>query len=106
MLTLEGFCQPVCFRAAGDDLTARDASVKPGDDFYRYANGHWVDTHQIPADRARWGTFDELAERADDNVRKLIQGLPEHAAPESIEDDSALLSSYPREPGPSRRSSL
>ena len=32
----------------GVDLTTRDTSVKPGDDFYRYANGKWLDTFEIP----------------------------------------------------------
>jgi putative endopeptidase len=69
----------------GLDLSGRDASVKPGDDFYRYANGHWLQTNTIPADRTRWGTFDQLSEDADARVRKLIQGLPEQAPGGSIE---------------------
>src|SRR5256885_8644093 len=39
----------------GVDLGSRDLSVKPGDDFYRYAEGHWLDTREIPPDRSRWG---------------------------------------------------
>ena len=76
-----------CAQAAapGIDLAARDVSVKPGDDFYRYANGHWLDTHTIPADRTRWGTLDMLVEGADVKVRDIIQSLPEHAAPDGIE---------------------
>jgi putative endopeptidase len=73
------------FGTFGLDLTAPDKSVKPGDDFYRYANGHWLDTQKIPSDRSRWGTFDQLAEEADDHVRKLIQNLPAHAPAGSIE---------------------
>jgi predicted metalloendopeptidase len=69
----------------GLDLSARDPSIKPGDDFYRYATGHWLATHNIPADRTRWGTLDQLSEEADERVRKLIQGLPEHAPAGSIE---------------------
>jgi putative endopeptidase len=69
----------------GLDLSARDLSVKPGDDFYRYATGHWLQTHTIPADRTRWGTLDQLSEQADERVRDLIQSLPEHAPPGSIE---------------------
>ena len=33
----------------GIDLGARDLAVRPGDDFYRYAGGHWLDSNQIPA---------------------------------------------------------
>jgi putative endopeptidase len=69
----------------GLDLSARDPSVKPGDDFYRYATGHWLATHTIPADRTRWGTLDQLAEDADERVRKLIQSLPQRAPAGSIE---------------------
>jgi putative endopeptidase len=40
----------------GVDLAAMDTSVKPGDDFYRYVNGKWLDSFKIPADRAAYGT--------------------------------------------------
>jgi putative endopeptidase len=73
------------FGTFGIDLSAQDKAVKPGDDFYRYANGHWVNSHTIPSDRVRWGSFDQLAESAEDRVQKLIQGLPVNAPPGSIE---------------------
>src|SRR5947208_2400640 len=63
----------------GLDLAARDSSVKPGDDFYGYADGHWLDTHQIPSDRTRWGSFDELGERSHDQVRSIVEALPDGA---------------------------
>src|SRR5580698_1109488 len=63
----------------GLDLSARDHSIKPGDDFYRYATGHWLQTQAIPADRTSWGTFEQLSEQADERVRKLIQELPQNA---------------------------
>ena len=68
----------------GLDLSARDPNVKPGDDFYRYANGHWLDTHHIPPDRTRWGSFDELEERSQEQVRTLIEALPAEALDGSI----------------------
>lgn len=49
------------YGAWGLDLAGRDASVKPGDNFYRYANGTWDDHAAIPADRARYGNFDKLS---------------------------------------------
>ena len=59
----------------GLDLTARDASVKPGDDFFRYVNGTWLKTTQIPGDRVRWGSFDILRARAEDQVRAIIDEI-------------------------------
>src|SRR5207302_1152613 len=69
----------------GLDLAARDSSVKPGDDFYGYADGHWLDTHQIPPDRTRWGSFDELGERSHDQVRSIVEALPDGAPAASNE---------------------
>ena len=66
--------------AFGIDLSARDANVKPGDDFYRYANGRWLDTASIPADRATWGSFAVLDERATANLREIVENLPATAA--------------------------
>src|SRR5215470_16817467 len=65
--------------AWGLDLTSRDTSVRPGDDFYRYADGHWLDRHQIPPDRTSWSSFVELAERAEHQVRAIVESLPANA---------------------------
>ena len=35
--------------------TAALAPVRPGDDFYQYANGDWLAHHEIPADKSSWG---------------------------------------------------
>jgi putative endopeptidase len=64
---------PAAIGAWGVDLSARDESVKPGDDFFHYANGTWLRNTQIPADRTRWGTFDILREKADNDARVIIE---------------------------------
>ncbi len=64
---------PAAIGAWGVDLSARDLSVKPGDDFFRYANGTWLANTEIPADRTRWGTFDILREKADNDARVIIE---------------------------------
>jgi putative endopeptidase len=61
--------------AWGVDLTARDESVKPGDDFFRYANGAWLQNTQIPADRTRWSNFDILREKSDRDTRAIIEEI-------------------------------
>ncbi len=53
-----------------------DASVKPGDNFYRYANGAWLKTNPIPPAETRWGSFSELQEG---NYSALLSLLDEAA---------------------------
>ncbi len=57
----------------GVDLAGRDLSVRPGDDFFQYANGTWAANTPIPSDRTRWGTFDILREKADNDQRVIIE---------------------------------
>ena len=57
----------------GVDLTARNTAVKPGDDFFAYANGTWFDKFQIPADKSSYGAFNKLDDEARANVRKIIE---------------------------------
>ncbi|MFZ5701215.1 MULTISPECIES: M13 family metallopeptidase [Pseudomonadota] len=59
----------------GVDTTLMNPAVKPGDDFYAYVNGKWLDTFEIPADRARYGAFTLLAEKSEQRVRKIIDEL-------------------------------
>jgi putative endopeptidase len=59
--------------AFGVDLSARDLSVKPGNDFDAYCNGAWMRSTQIPGDRTRWGAFDILRAKAESDVKALIE---------------------------------
>ena len=61
----------------GIDLKSRDLDVKPGDDFFKYANGSWLKTVEIPADRSGYGSFDILRERSDDQVHAILNELSE-----------------------------
>ncbi|MBI1213096.1 MAG: hypothetical protein GC190_16655 [Alphaproteobacteria bacterium] len=80
----------------GFDLAGMDRSVKPGDDFFRYAGGTWMKNTQIPAERTRWGSFDMLAAQSEQDVKDLVQQVSSHAqAPGSIEQKVAdFYSSY------------
>ncbi|HVT96388.1 MAG TPA: M13 family metallopeptidase [Acidobacteriaceae bacterium] len=50
-----------------------DTAVKPGDDFYRYANGAWIAGTEIPADRASIGVFAILADHSSKNIAAIIE---------------------------------
>lgn len=52
-----------------------DKSVRPQDDFYNFVNGNWMKTTEIPSDKARWGSFDELREHTDESSLKLLNSL-------------------------------
>ena len=57
----------------GIALANIDRAVKPGDDFYRYANGAWIERTEIPPDRAGIGVFSILADRSNRNVAAIIE---------------------------------
>ncbi len=57
----------------GFKVSHLDATVRPQDDFYRHVNGGWLSTTQIPADRARYGTFIELADQSELAIRAIIE---------------------------------
>ncbi|WP_421498134.1 M13 family metallopeptidase [Flavobacterium columnare] len=57
----------------GINLNYMDKNVKPGDDFFRYVNGAWYDKTEIPADKTRWGSFDELRFNTDKDVLAILK---------------------------------
>ncbi len=59
----------------GIAIELMDKSVRPQDDFYNYVNGTWMKTAQIPADKASWGSFNELREKTDLNSLKILDNL-------------------------------
>ena len=56
----------------GVDLAAMDKSVAPGDDFFRHVGGTWMKKTAIPSDRSRWGSFNILAAKSEDDVRTVL----------------------------------
>ncbi|HVL68273.1 MAG TPA: M13 family metallopeptidase [Vicinamibacterales bacterium] len=60
---------------SGLDLSTFDTTVRPQDDLYRFANGGWLDRAEIPPDRVAYGTFSELADRAEGDVRRIVENL-------------------------------
>lgn len=58
-----------------------DRAVKPGDDFYRFANGEWINRSQIPPDRAVIDVFTKLADLSNQRTRDLIEDLAKSNSP-------------------------
>ncbi|MGV6801427.1 MAG: M13 family metallopeptidase [bacterium] len=70
----------------GIELADMDETVAPGDDFYRYVNGKWLDSFEIPAEFSNYGSFTVLFERSEARVKDIIEAAAAADAPEgSIE---------------------
>jgi putative endopeptidase len=59
----------------GFDTAGMDTSAKPGDDFYKYANGAWAKNTPIPSDKSNYGAFNVLADNAQAQTREIIEGV-------------------------------
>ncbi|HEX3631633.1 MAG TPA: M13-type metalloendopeptidase [Casimicrobiaceae bacterium] len=58
---------------SGIDLRYVDPAVRPQDDFYRAVNGKWLDTFEMPVDKARYGSFDRLREDTELQLKAIIE---------------------------------
>jgi putative endopeptidase len=67
--------------SSGIDLSGMDRSVKPGNDFFAYANGTWLKQTEIPADRSSYGAGAILADLTDRRLAELIQEAAKGSAP-------------------------
>lgn len=58
---------------SGLDTAAFSSIIKPSDDLFRFVNGPWIDTYRLPDDKARYGSFDKLAEDAESQIRDILE---------------------------------
>jgi putative endopeptidase len=56
----------------GINLDLMDKTIKPSDDFFKFVNGTWLKNTEIPADKTRWGSFDELRQRTDKDALAIL----------------------------------
>jgi putative endopeptidase len=64
--------QAVDDRAPSAQESGVDASIRPGDDFFAYANGDWLKATDIPAGQQRWGVRNDIADVARQRIVKLL----------------------------------
>lgn len=69
LLTTAAADEPI----SGIDFDGFDRSVRPQDDLYRFVNGRWLMSNQIPADKSNYGSFTALDDAAKENIRAIIE---------------------------------
>src|SRR3954452_2767705 len=69
----QGTAHAPYYPPSGFDLSAVDHGIKPGDDFFQYANGKYLDRSVIPADRPAVSRRFEMTDRMEANLHQLLQ---------------------------------
>ncbi len=91
------------------DPANMDATHKACVDFYQYADGGWIKANPVPADKSRWGGFEQLADRNRDVLQSILKEVSAKSWPKgSIEQKVAISTPAAwtkrpsRKPGPRR----
>src|SRR5688572_4104257 len=78
----------------GIDLEGMDTTVKPGDDFFKYVNGKWVATTQIPPDKTSFGAFALLGDLSEARVRALLDRWAADKSLKAGSDEAKVAAIY------------
>ncbi|MEV6069853.1 M13 family metallopeptidase [Nocardia sp. NPDC052001] len=75
----------------GPDMSGSNPAIRPQDDLYRFVNGKWLDEYQLPPDKTSFGTFDEVQDRVEEQLRDIITGIHD---PKSGTDEQKIRDLY------------
>lgn len=97
--TLIGFAntnaqKAIAQKEPGINVSYMDKSVKPGDDFFKFVNGTWLKNTEIPADKTRWGSFDELRQNTDKEALAILKEATKNPKYKSNTDQGKAINMY------------
>lgn len=78
----------------GINVSFMDKSVKPNDDFFKFVNGTWLKNTEIPADKTRWGSFDELRQNTDKDALAILKEAATNPKYKSNTDQGKAINMY------------
>ena len=78
----------------GINVGFMDKTVAPNQDFFRFVNGTWFDNTEIPSDRTRWGSFDELREKTDKDALSILKEAIKNPKYTSNTDQGKAINLY------------
>ena len=95
LITLSCFSQNYAQQSSGGiDLSLMDTSISPKDNFFNFVNGTWLNNTEIPADRPRWGSFDELRKRTDFDALAILEEATKDEKYTSDTDQGKAINLY------------
>lgn len=71
-----------------------DKSVRPNDNFFQFVNGTWLKNTAIPADKTRWGSFDELRQNTDKDALAILNAASKDPKYKSNTDQGKAINIY------------
>jgi putative endopeptidase len=78
----------------GINVNFMDKTVKPADDFFKYVNGTWLKNTEIPGDRIRWGSFDELRKKTDIDAMAILKDASKNVMYKSNTDQGKAVNLF------------
>jgi len=81
-------------KTPGINTTLMDKSVSPKDDFFKFVNGTWLKNTEIPADKTRWGSFDELRQNTDKDALSILKEAQNNPKYTSKTDQGKAINMY------------
>jgi len=87
-------CEAPTKKAIGIDLSLMDKQIRPQDDFYNYVNGTWMKNTEIPDDKTRWGSFNELRENTDADVLTILKKAANDPNLETSSDEAKAVTVF------------
>lgn len=84
----------VAAKTPGINVPFMDKSVKPSDDFFKFVNGTWLKNTEIPADKTRWGSFDELRQNTDKDALAILKEATKNPKYKSNTDQGKAIIMY------------
>lgn len=78
----------------GINVSFMDKSVKPNDDFFKFVNGTWLKNTEIPADKTRWGSFDELRQNTDKDALAILKEATKNPKYKPNTDQGKAINMY------------
>ncbi|AWI25028.1 M13 family metallopeptidase [Flavobacterium pallidum] len=93
-LILFGIAEANAQNEPGINTANMDKTVKPNDNFFRFVNGAWLDKTEIPADKTRWGNFDDLRKKADKDILDILKEAAANPVYKSDTDQGKAISLY------------